>query len=172
MKGKWLLTVTFLITLFLCSAFWYARAYYFTGNPVYPLQVSYNDTVLLKGYDPSLDTKVFPWHHIPLWLKEKLDERHWLTVLEGAFDPWGSMDEGAKWGGFGPVFGVMMFPALPVALLLAVRRKEWGFLILIGCIIVPFVCFPWYGHTWARFVIPVTLAGFLSLAYILKEIEK
>ena len=159
----------FLVTLILSASFWYARDYYFTGNPVYPLQISWGDEIILKGYDPALDTKVFPWHHIPDWLQTRLDERHWWTVFQGAFDPWMGMHEGQKLGGFGPVLGVMMIPAVPVALLLAVRRKEWGFLILMSCILVPFVAFP--QHTWARFIMPVVIGGALSLSYILKEFE-
>jgi len=170
MKNKLTITVTFLITLIACSAFWYARAYYFTGNPVYPMQVSDSaGNVILPGAGADLDMKVFPWHHIPDWLKAKLDERHWTTVFLGAFDPWGGMNEESKWGGFGPVFGVMMLPAIPCSLVIALRRKEWGFLMLMLCVAVPFVLFP--QHTWARFIMPVVVAGMLGMARIMKEFE-
>lgn len=168
MKTRILTTLLFVVVLAASGCFWFARNYHLTGNPVYPFQVMVGDKMIFEGKSAFYDSRTYPWHHIPDWLQTNLDERHWSTVMTGAFDPWPRMDEGNKVGGFGPVFGVLMVPAIPIALLLSARRKEdTAVLYLLLAVLVPFIAFP--QHTWARFILPTVLAGFVSLGYVLKE---
>lgn len=164
--------LTFLLVVILAGSFWYVRTaiYAPSHNPVYPIQIQYGDTIILKGIDSSYRSQVFPWHHIPEDLRDRLDRSHVLTVLEGALDPWGLMNQGPKHGGFGPVFGVLLLPAAAVSLLWAAWRREWGVVVLVGCLVVSFALMPPHGHTWSRFILPVTLVGFVGFAYILRRL--
>lgn len=170
MKSKLLTTLLLIAVLAVSGCFWYARNYALTGNPVFPMQVKVGDKMIFEGESGFYDSRTFPWHHIPDWLQADLDERHWQTVLTTAFDPWPRQDEGNKVGGFGPVFGVLMMPAIPIALLLSARRKEdTAVLYFLVAVLVPFIAFP--QHTWARFILPTVLAGFVSLGYVLKQFK-
>jgi hypothetical protein len=129
---------------------------------VYPKSI-----ILFKGEYPDS----FPWQHVPPEIQQALTDNWWATMWASLMDPTGQVDGDQKIGGWGPLFNVVCVPALIVAILMLGKRRAWTLLALLSVIILPWVCFPTVGQTWSRFVMPVTLAGYVGLGVILKEME-
>lgn len=157
--------ILWLVVFSLVGLPWMARtAYYAPGhNPVFPKSLLWWDGEY--GAD-------FPWHHVHEDIKTRLRENRLHTWFDSTMDPTGIINGDQKIGGWGPFFNVLCVPAALAAVVVCLRRREWDTLVLMVCVFGPWVAFPSDGQVWSRFIMPVTLVGYVGLGRILTEVEK
>lgn len=158
------LVLFWLLVFTLTCAPWLMRtAYYAPGhNPVYPKSILWWQGEF--GQD-------FPFQHVSDDIQTAMKEKPILTLWQSTMDPTGMVDGDQKLGGWGPLFNVLCIPAIIIGIVLATRRREWSLVLLLACILLPWAVFPQAGALWARFVLPWTLAGFVALGVVLKEVK-
>lgn len=157
--------ILWLAVFTLTCAPWFVRtAVYAPGhNPVYPKSAG-----PFKG-EYGAD---FPWrYHVNDDIMEGLEHDPLATLWQSALDPSGQVDGDQKIGGWGPFYNVLCIPAIGFAVLIGIRRRAWLCVALLAAIIIPWLVFPTVALTWSRFVLPVTLAGFVALGMVVKETE-
>lgn len=156
-----------LVVFALTAGPWLARTAYYapSHNPMYP-----KDFLWMHGeYGAS-----FPWHHVHEDIQQSMRERPLPTLWLSTMDPTGEVDGDQKIGGWGPLFNVLCVPAMIVAVLMSWIKRREGFpvFVLLAAVLVPWACFPHVAMVWSRFVMPWTLAGFISLGSVLKLCER
>ncbi len=146
-KGRHLLVL--MATPLVMAGFWYGRNLWLTGNPLYPLHVTFFGRVLLTGwYDSSVMASspyylpVRDWRSLADTLLAVLDPRlavFWGIALLGGW-AWGRTREScSSW-----VWGCSLLAALNVALywvLIPYRTQQRFMLHAIGLAVVPLARF-------------------------------
>ena len=148
---------------FLIGGYWYVRAAYYTGNPVYPVQVKFGQHVLVGGYDAYAMMRA----NQPEWLLR------FPSLLRTPVS-WLQLD--APIQGYAPVGGlgyVWLLAGLPAIAWLAagIVRHHAGdtprAAFALGLVLLLFLVQP--AVWWARFTVWIHVLGLAALAIALQR---
>jgi len=156
----------------LCVAPWFALTAHYAPNhsPVWPLSVGpwHGE----YDYMQNLPTPTrFPFHHVDEWIRKGLHQNRLAMYWQSTMDPGEEISGDEKLGGWGPFYNVLCVPAIFLAVFAALIRRRWDLLALLAAVVIPWLLFPLDGQTWSRFILPVTLAGFIGLGIMLQYVN-
>jgi len=150
---------------------WYVRAWAETGNPFWPYRIAVADRVVFDGiWDPrGVNATPEPLAGWPAVLRPA---RSWVSDLDVparmSVDP-GRPD--ARLGGLGLAWLLLGLPAIAVALVLTLRRRDGRFAALALALGLPSLVAvpdPW----WSRFPIVLAAVGLVALARVLTQLPR
>jgi hypothetical protein len=156
---------------FLLGSFYYLRNWVMFGNPAGIFEVKLGSHVLFNGID--LEALLWRDNFVPPVLFRALETRNqWPIVLDGFFDPQTGFWQANFIGGWGSPWTVLMLPAIPVAILIAMIRRKWllPFIAIAG--LVPYFMFSSVQHVMTRYYLPVIPVGTTAFAYILAVLDR
>jgi hypothetical protein len=151
---------------FLVGGYWYTRAAYHTGNPIYPIQVRFGSLVLIEGYDASTMMS----GNQPEWLTR-------FPSLLRAPVSWLQLDapiQGyAPVGGLGYVWLLAGVPAIAWLAAGAVRRRTPDVhraAFALGLVVVLLLVQP--AAWWSRFTVWLHVLGLAACAVALHRVSR
>jgi len=155
---------------FAFGSYYYIRNWVTTGNPTGYYNVDF------AGYRFFEGTEDVDVHFNRGLLTPKLYDAlekgpEWPIVLDGFYDPNLFFSQGSRIGGWGPVWTILMLPAVPIGILWALIRRRWDVLALIITCLLPFFLFK-YNHTWTRYHLIIIGAGVISFVYIISLLRE
>jgi len=162
--------LTWIVLTFIFGSYFYLRNWVETGNPTGFYNVDIAGYRFFEGTDNVEDH--FSEGLLNPKIYDALEEGpEWPIVLDGFFDPQTFFTQGNRIGGWGPVWTLLILPAIPIALLWALIRRRWKVLAIVICCLLPFFLFK-YNHTWTRYHLIVIGGGIISFAYILSLLRQ
>jgi hypothetical protein len=148
------------IALLLLGSFWYFRAWFYYGNPIYPVAVNFLGIHLpgtLQNIDfangiPQIQSRNFFQRLIYVWQERDA----WFQVY---------YISDSKIGGLGPVWYVFLLPAWITSMLVSYLKRNWKFLLVVLLPLLVFVAVPgdWIVH-YSGFI---AIFGIVALIYLL-----
>ncbi len=142
---------------------WYVRNAVLYRNPVAPVQVSVGSVKVFPGiYETDSFTGGGPRVFNPAAVA-----RAWLEISAPYWDhPIYNFDSGR--GGFGPVFPIVLLPAVAFAVVMAFRKKQKDFLRLSWIMVLAFLTVP---MDWlSRYTLFICGWGILAFAFLLEHL--
>jgi len=153
----------FLAAVVLTGGTWYVRNMILYQNPVAPVQVAVGPVRIFPGvYETDALTGGGPRIFNP-----RAVLRSWLEISAPFWDhPIYNFDSGR--GGFGPVFPIVLLPAIGFALVIAVRKRRKDFLRLSAIMALAFLTVP---MDWlSRYTLFICGWGILAFAFLLEHL--
>jgi hypothetical protein len=151
----------FMIPVFLLGGFWYMRNWILHGNPVYYIDISIFGLKIFSGLKAD-------------WVESSPEIIGSLGYVGSLFHVWlervGYYMYDSRLSGFGPIWYILLLPAMIFSIIHAISKKRYDFLFIVTVIIVTFLVHP---RNWTtRYVIFVVGAGALSFGHLLEYFEK
>jgi hypothetical protein len=152
----------FLVPLIALGGFWYARTWVRFGNPFYPVRVEVLGHTFFAGL-PLENFLSAPLHRGPWW-KEVLWQWHqdqflWIKAHYYTHD--------GRPSGFGPLWGYLAAPLLPVFALATLLRNRPAMVNFLLPVILVFLAQPY--KWWSRFTMLLLAAGTIAVAYVIEK---
>jgi hypothetical protein len=154
--------VLFLVPLVVLGGFWYVRTWAKFENPFYPVEVDLLGHTLFSGLpvDNFLSAPPYPGS----WWRSILGQWHqdqFLLVKPHYFNHDG------RPSGFGPLWGYIAAPLLPVFAFAMLRRNRAALVNFLLPVAVVFLAQPY--NWWSRFTMLVLAAGLIGVSYVIQE---
>ena len=163
-KAAWKSVGWFIFLTLILGSYIYIRNWITTGNPTGAFDVELLGLKLFSGEKVWQDVIFNPVNAGRLYeLVHSGSE--WPLVLDGFFDPQTYM-AGGNIGGWGPVWTILMLPAIPIVLIFAILKRKWTLVVLFILLILPFFLFR-YNHTFVRYHLQLLAVGTTSFGIIL-----
>ena len=148
--------------------YWYLKDLVLYGSPIYPFGFKLLGHSIFPGktfQEFAADavngsTSLPPGNLARIWYVWT-EQKDWFGCLYN-YD--------TNYAGFGPVWFVIMLPAVVTALYLAVRKRKWLFVAVSGLIGLLFLAYP--SDYYTRYTVFMTGAGILALAFALTHIGR
>lgn len=164
LKGFATALVIFVIVSFVFGSYFYLRNWVQTGNPTAIYKIQVGSLVVFDGeLSPSFHQNR---QHTGPKLFDALQENEWPVIVDGFFDPNERFSISPRIGGWGPPWGIILLPAIPIALGIAVVRKRWNLIATLFSLALPFLIYP-YNRTELRYHLQLIGMGTVAFAFIL-----
>ena len=148
--------------------YWYLKDWALYGSPIYPFGFKLLGHSIFPGKTfqefaanaVNGSTSLPPGNLARIWYVWT-EQKDWFGCLYN-YD--------TNYAGFGPIWFVIMLPAIVTALYLAIRKRKWLFVAVVGLIGLLFWLYP--SDYYTRYTVFVTSAGILALAFALTHIGR
>jgi hypothetical protein len=170
-QGKiWLPHIAIFIGVtLLLGSYWYIRNWITTGNPTGSFEVEFLGWKFFSGEKVWQDVIFNPVNAGRLYDAVRSGSE-WPIVLDGFFDPQTYMS-GGNIGGWGPVWTMLMLPAIPIVFVLSCIKRKWTIVAFFILLIFPYFMFR-YNHTFTRYHLQFLVAGTTSFGIILTMLSR
>lgn len=151
-----------LIPLFF-GAYWYVKNYIKYGSPVYPfgLEVAGNTIFPGQTFQDFIAHAFTGITSVPAGMFQRI----WFTWTEQK-DWFGCLyNYDATFSGLGPIWLVLLLPAIPFALYIAWRIKNYAFMMLTLIVAALFVVYP--ANFYTRYVLFIFAPGLVAIGLLL-----
>lgn len=138
------------------GGFFYIVSWIRLGNPIYPFEVRFGGTVIIRGALDVSGGEAF--------LLDPVGLTRWSAVPVAWGERVGGTSLGSPFSGLGPMFVVLGLPALLAGLVAALRRRRTDVALLVAAVVLLFVVHP---SRWQpRYTLYLMPAACVAIAWV------
>jgi len=160
-KGITSFLIFFIAPVLLIGGYWNIKNWVVYGNPLYPVEISFSNHTLFKGLIggiiepmPGVLERLSPISRLIYTWMERVEYYFYDSRLSG----------------FGPIWFILLLPSILIAIIYAIKKKGFDFLLISAISVIIFSIYP---RNWnARYVIFILGFGCLSFGMTLDYFEK
>jgi len=147
--------------------YWYVKDYILYGSPIYPFGFKLAGLTIFPGKTfqefaaEAVKTTALPHSCVQRIWFVWTEQKDWFGCLYN-YD--------TNYAGLGPIWFIILIPALILSLYFAVKRRNNKYLVVVGSILALFAIYP--SNYYSRYTMFITAGGIFALALVLTNVSK
>lgn len=162
---KYFIPMLLLVSPMIFGLYWYIKNLVLYGSPIYPFGFKAAGQTIFKGTDY---TQFFS--AIGNSMPDNMLLRLWYTWSERGPDPTQFLyDHSSNYYGLGVIWFIVLLPAIPVSIYIAIRKRQYYFLGILSLLLTLLLIYP--TNFSARYTVFVICAGVIAFGLLLDNLK-